>query len=81
VSELLQWDIFLTCSPCSFLHEDNDEKVTVYRADAIAKHATLGFTNEDFLMIALLVGGDYDVRCPIHSYDWDLMLGFAVGWP
>jgi len=58
---------FLTCSPYSFLHEDNDRKVTVYCADAIAKHAALGFTNMDFLLIALLVGGDYDVRCLICS--------------
>ncbi|EDR02503.1 uncharacterized protein LACBIDRAFT_309403 [Laccaria bicolor S238N-H82] len=53
----------------NFLHEDNDEKVTVYCAEAIRKHAALGFTDTDFLVIALLVGGDYDdglKRCGIR---------------
>ncbi|KIK03878.1 hypothetical protein K443DRAFT_131120 [Laccaria amethystina LaAM-08-1] len=39
----------------NFLYEDSNEKVTIYCADAIGKHAALGFTDIDFLVIALLL--------------------------
>ena len=61
------WKIFLTSSSCSSLHEDNNEKVTIYCADAIGKHTALSFTDANFLVIALLVSSGYNVRCLIHS--------------